>query len=240
MPARLIANLQNYGPLAPTDRGALEALVGTPSVIAAGGDLVAEGQATSDCHVLLHGQAFRHRTLPDGRRQILSFNLQGDIVDLQGVLLSLDFGVSALTACHVATVSRSRLDALLDAQPRIARALWRYSLVEGAIFREWMVGMGRRSALARIAHLLCEIYTRMRAVGLATANRCHFPVTQAHLADALGLSGVHTNRVLQTLRASGLIGFRGRELVVLDWDGLCTAGEFDPGYLHLPVNGVRS
>jgi CRP-like cAMP-binding protein len=99
------------------------------------------------------------------------------------------------------------------------------------------MGMGRRSAKARIAHLFCEVFLRMRAAGLVEKSRCRFPVTQTHLSDALGLSVVHTNRVLQELRGEGLIAFRGGELNVLNWQGLETAGEFDASYLHL--NGKR-
>ena len=110
------------------------------------------------------------------------------------------------------------------------------SLVEASIQREWMIGMGRKSAYARVAHLLCETFLRLRAAGLATGVRCRFPVTQNHMADAVGLSCVHLNRVLQQLRAAGLVALRGRELVILDWVGLTAAGEFEGGYLHLPLS----
>jgi CRP-like cAMP-binding protein len=121
----------------------------------------------------------------------------------------------------------------MAANPRVAQAFWRVSLMEAAICREWMVGMGRRSAYARIAHLFCEVIVRLRSTGLVQENRCAFPITQQHLSDALGLSAVHTNRTLQALRREGLISFQGGELVIMDWPGLRAAGEFDPGYLHL-------
>lgn len=232
---RLIANLQNYGPLSPAEQAALRSLEGAPRSFPAGAELASEGERPQDCRLLLSGQAFRHKNLPDGRRQIMSFYVPGDLVDVQGLFLTLDYSVTALTPCEVSQVSRAKLNALLDAHPQIARAFWRFSLVEGAIFREWMVGMGRRTAYARIAHLLCEVLVRLRAVGLAEDNRASFPVTQAHLSDALGLSVVHTNRTLQALRADGLIAFGGHELVVRDWAGLMQAGEFDPAYLHLPA-----
>lgn len=99
-----------------------------------------------------------------------------------------------------------------------------------------MGGMGRRTAYAWIAHVLCEMIVRMRAAGMVHQNRCHFPITQQHLSDSLGLSAVHTNRTLQTLRGEGLLTFQGGELVVLDWPGLKAAGEFDVGYLHQAEN----
>jgi CRP-like cAMP-binding protein len=115
----------------------------------------------------------------------------------------------------------------------LGRLLWRDTLVDSAIFREWVVNVGRRTAYERIAHLLCELMTRLRAMDLAQGDTCELPVTQAELADATGLSAVHTNRTLQELRAEGLIRLEGRVLTALDWEGLKGAGGFDPAYLHL-------
>ena len=111
--------------------------------------------------------------------------------------------------------------------------MWRDTLIDAAIFREWMVGMGRRSAYTRIAHVLCEVLVRLRAVGLANRLECELPITQAELGDALGLSTVHVNRSVQELRGDGLIELRRGSLTVLNWDGLKKAGGFDPTYLHL-------
>lgn len=230
---RLVQNLGLYASLTPADRAAVEALPATLRRFDLGEDIVVEGDAPSQCRILLKGLAFRHRTLPDARRQIMAFNVAGDVCDTEGLLLSMDHGVTALTVAEVAFVSHAAMESLLDAQPRVSRALWRTILVENAIAREWLVGVGRRSAKARVAHLFCEMVTRLRAAGLEEQGRFHFPVTQAHLGDALGLSVVHTNRVLQQLRGEELIRFRGGELTVLNWAGLQAAGEFDPGYLHL-------
>jgi CRP-like cAMP-binding protein len=188
--------------------------------------------------LLLSGLAFRHKTLRDGRRQIMSFHVPGEICDMEGLLLAMDHSVSALSRAEVSFIPHTAMEALLDSNVQVARALWRTELVENAIAREWMVGMGRRSAYARIAHLFCEMYARLRAVGLVEGARCWFPITQTHLSDALGLSVVHTNRVLQALRAEGLLSFRAGLLTVHDWPGLKAAGEFDPGYLHLKAGAV--
>ncbi|MDB5422913.1 MAG: Crp/Fnr family transcriptional regulator [Phenylobacterium sp.] len=236
MVSRLAANLQLYGALSADEHRAVEGLVVSTRAATAGEDLALEGDAPTQCRVLLEGQAFRHRTLPDGRRQIMSFHIPGDVCDLQGLFLAMDHNVTALTACEVGLIPHARLSDVMEAHPRIARAFWRTSLVEAAIFREWMVGMGRRTAYARIAHLFCEIVVRMRAVGMVHQNRCIFPITQQHLSDSLGLSAVHTNRTLQALRGEGLLSFQGGELAVLDWPGLKAAGEFDDGYLHLGEN----
>jgi CRP-like cAMP-binding protein len=233
MVSRLTANLQLYGALSTDEQRAVASLIVSTRATTAGEDLVVEGDAPAQCRVLLEGQAFRHRTLPDGRRQIMSFHIPGDICDLQGLFLGMDHNVTTLTAGEVGLIPHAKLSEVMQAHPRIARAFWRTSLVEASIFREWMVGMGRRSAYARIAHLFCEVSVRMRAAGLVHHNRGLFPITQQHLSDSLGLSAVHTNRTLQALRGEGLLSFQGGELVILDWEGLKAAGEFDAGYLHL-------
>jgi len=236
MVSRLTANLQLYGALSADEQRAVESLVVSTRAAAVGEDLVTEGDAPTHCRVLLEGQAFRHRTLPDGRRQIMSFHIPGDVCDLQGMFLAMDHNVTALTTCEVGLIPHARLNDVMEAFPRVARSFWRTSLVEAAIFREWMVGMGRRTAYTRIAHLFCEMVVRMRAAGLVHQNRCQFPITQQHLSDSLGLSAVHTNRTLQALRGEGLLSFQGGELAILDWAGLKAAGEFDQGYLHLGEN----
>ncbi len=238
MVSRLTRNLQHYGALSAEEQHAVESLVASTRMAVVGEDLGVEGDAPTHCRVLLDGQAFRHRTLADGRRQIMSFHIPGDLCDLQGLFLAMDHSITALTHCEVGLISHARLSDVMEAFPRIARGIWRTSLVEAAIVRAWMMGMGRRTAYARVAHLFCEMIERMRAAGMVHQNRCHFPITQQHLSDSLGLSAVHTNRTLQALRGEGLLSFQGGELAILDWPGLKTAGEFDDGYLHLTENRV--
>jgi len=230
---RFVENLELYGRLSEADRAAAAALPMAVRRFEPGDDIAVEGDAPSQCRLLITGLAFRHKTLRDGRRQIMSFHVPGDICDIEGLLLSMDHSVSALTRAEVGFVAHTAMEALLDSHPAISRALWRTELVEAAVAREWMVGMGRRTAYARIAHLFCEMYARLGAIGMVQGNRCRFPITQTHLSDSLGLSVVHTNRVLQELRKDGLLSFRGGELIVHDWPGLQAAGEFEPGYLHL-------
>ncbi|WP_091741949.1 Crp/Fnr family transcriptional regulator [Phenylobacterium immobile] len=239
MPGRLLAVLERYVTLTPEDRIVVEEVLCEVRQAPADAELVVDGDPSTECLVLLEGQAFRHKTLPDGRRQILGFLVPGDVLDLPRLFMGVDYGVTALTACQIAPIPRGRIEDILAAHPRLARAFWRMQLVEAAIQREWMIGMGRRSAYARVAHLLCEAFLRLRNVGMTHGARCRFPVTQNHLADAAGLSGVHTNRVLQSLRQNDLIAFRARELVVLDWPGLFAAAEFDPNYLHLPAEPLQ-
>jgi len=233
MVGRFAQTLELYGQLSEADRAAIAALPVTVRRFEASEDIVSEGDAPSQCRLLISGLAFRHKTLRDGRRQIMSFYVPGEVCDLEGLLLAMDHSVSALGRAEVGFIPHAAMEKLLDGHPQVARALWRTDLVENAIAREWMVGMGRRTAYARIAHLFCEMYARLDAVGMVEAGRCRFPITQTHLSDSLGLSVVHTNRVLQALRGDGLLSFRGGELIVHDWPGLQAAGEFDPAYLHL-------
>jgi CRP-like cAMP-binding protein len=130
--------------------------------------------------------------------------------------------------------------AFIQAHPRIADALWRDTLIDAAVFREWIVGLGRRDALTRIAHLFCEMLVRLKSVGLAEGNACDLPMTQAEIGDALGLSTVHVNRILRSLRAAGLIELRAGTLTVKDWEGLQSAGVFDATYLHLKAPILRA
>src|SRR3954470_6152041 len=145
----------------------------------------------------------------------------------------MDHSLGTLSPCKVMYVPHETVRDLVRRCPRIGDAFWRDTLIDAAVFREWIVNVGRREAYGAMAHLLCEFYMRLRSVGLTNGSACEMPFTQADLADAVGISTVHTNRVLQELRAAGLISLRPRSLTVEDWEGLKEAGEFDPSYLHL-------
>src|SRR3712207_4139041 len=164
----------------------------------------------------------------------MAFHIAGDIPDLQSLHLKvLDNSIGTITPCKVGFIQHEALRDLCLRYPRITSGLWRETLIDASVFREWMVSIGRREAYNRIAHLLCEMVLRMKAVGLAEDHRCELPITQAEFGDALGLSTVHVNRTLQELRAAGLITLKGSTLTVLDWEELKRAGDFDPTYLHL-------
>jgi len=196
-------------------------------------DVVREGDRPSDTGLVLEGFVCRHKVAADGRRQILSFHPAGDIPDLQSLRLkAMDHSIAALVPTRMAFIPHHALEALIRTSPMIASALWRQTLIDAAIFREWMLGLGRRSAFQRVAHLLCEMALRLKQVGLGDERGYNFPVTQSELGDALGISTVHANRVVQELRRSRLIVWQGAKLTILDWDGLQMAADFDPAYLH--------
>ncbi len=193
-------------------------------------ELVEERQRPGGCHLILDGFACRHKSLPDGRRQILSFHTPGDIPDLEGMhLKTLDYGVSTLVPSVVGHIAHATLHDLARRHLAIAQAFWRDTMVDAAIFREWLLSLGQRSAREHLAHLLCETVLRLEAVGYLAAD---LPLTLTDLADALGLPTVQVNRELQDLQRNGLIELRARGLRVLDFKGLAGLCDFDRTYLR--------
>ena len=184
--------------------------------------------------MVLEGFTCMFKLTPKGERQIMAFHIPGDIPDLQSLHLKvLDNSVGTITRCKVGFIQHETLRELCRRHTRIGEALWRETLIDASIFRQWMIGIGRKDAFGRLSHLLCEMLVKMRAVELAQDHACKLPITQSEFGDALGLSTVHVNRTLQEIRKAKLITLRGDTLKVLDWDGLQKAGEFDPTYLHL-------
>jgi CRP-like cAMP-binding protein len=232
--AALIRKLESIAPLAPDEKAALLRLPLRLKTVATHQDIVRAGDTPSESCLIVAGFACRYILTAEGKRQILSFHIAGDIPDLQSLHIDvMDHSLATLAPSSLAFIQHDDLHSLTRSQPRLGELLWRDTLIDAAIFRQWMVGLGRRDAYGRIAHLLCELLVRLRAVGLVEDHAFTLPVTQAELGDAFGLSTVHVNRVLQDLRGDGLITLRGVSLKVLDWEGLKKAGEFDPTYLHL-------
>jgi CRP-like cAMP-binding protein len=230
----LIRKLESIAPVAPEEKAAILRLPLRLKAIAADQDIVSEGDTPSECCLLVEGFACRYNVTAEGKRQILSFHISGDIPDLQSLHLSvMDHSLGTLIPCKLAFIQHDDMRSLMRNHPRLGDLLWRDTLIDAAVFRQWVVNVGRRQAPARMAHVLCELLVRLRAVELVEDHIFDLPVTQAELGDALGISNVHVNRVLQDLRGAGLISLRGKTLKVLDWEGLKTVGEFDPTYLHL-------
>jgi len=230
----LIRKLESIGALSPAERAALRRLEMTPVSVDAHHDIVCEGASPTAVTLLLHGFLCRYKLVADGKRQIMSFHIPGDIPDLPTLFLDVtDFNVCSLTSSQLAVIPHSALLALFAEQRQLAYLFWRNTLIDAAVFREWIVGIGRRSAFVRIAHLFCEMIVRMQAVGLSSNYSVELPLTQTDIADALGLSTVHVNRTLQEIRAAGLIKFFRGRLIAIDWPGLRKAGEFEQVYLHV-------
>lgn len=183
-------------------------------------------------HVLLDGWAARYKILPNGSRQIVGLLIPGDVCDLQiTVLGEMDHSIVALTTARIGYVSRSLIKDLHLKRSNLGTSLWRYTMVGEAILRSWVVNLGQRDAAERIAHLLCEVRDRLKLVGLVRGRRFALPLTQEVMADALGLTSAHVNRVLQRLRARGFIILYNGEVTILDDAGLGALAGFDPAYL---------
>lgn len=196
--------------------------------------IVKSGTELSHSTLLIEGFICRYNDLRSGERQILELHIPGDFLDLHGFLLkSLEHNVGSLTPVRIAKVSHDRLRRITEQHPHLGRMLWFSTLLDAAIHRERILSVGRRSALARIAHLLCELNVRLAIVGLAENNSYDLPITQTDVADACGLTSVHVNRMLKELRNRGLITFRSSEVVIHDWEGLKRTAEFNDSFLFL-------
>lgn len=229
----LIAKLERIARLSAEDRLALLEICSDVRHFAKGRDIIHEGERAEHVHLMLDGWAARYKIVPDGSRQITAFLVPGDFCDLHiTILTQMDHSIGALTPTSIAFVSQEVMQELPLKRPEIARALWWATLVDEAVLRAWIVNLGRRDAYAGISHLMCEMHMRMYHVGLVEDDRFSLPLTQEDLADALGLTPVHTNRVLQRLRGEGLITLRSGELTILDVPRLRQAAGFDPNYLH--------
>ena len=194
--------------------------------------IVREGEVPTSCGLLVKGFAIRQKVVRSGARQIVSFHFPGDFVDLQSCLLAInDHSVQALGPCEVAVVPKAAILALIERRCSVGLTMWFDTLAEGAIFREWVVNVGRRNARARIAHLLCELAVRLENEP-RDGSVFELPLTQEHIADATGLTPVHTNRTIQILRKEGVISLSGGRLTVHDWDALRSLGDFSQLYLH--------
>ena len=232
----LVARLQSHLQLDQADQTGLLGLPARMHRIPGRSSDLAGTLASDHIHVLVDGFACRYRDLPDGRRQIISLLVAGDVIDLRRFVLGGEQSpLAALSPVGIAAIPDASLFALLETAPRITRALWSTTLIEESISREWLVSIGKRSAIERVAHLLCETYLRLAAVGHNDGHRFPLPLTQSELADALGLSTVHVNRTLQELRRLNLIAFHSGIVDLFDFSALAQLGLFSPEYLHLRV-----
>lgn len=230
----MIRKLDSIFPLSEEERQALQGLPVRIALFEADQDIVRIGDHPSQSCLLLKGFTCVYKMTSEGKRQIMGLHVPGDVPDLQSLHLKvMDNSIATITPCTVGFIQHEDLRRVCERYPRITAAFWRETLVDASIFREWMLNIGRREAYTRVAHLLCEFLMRLKAVGLATDNTFDLPITQAELADAIGTSTVHVNRVLQALRADGLIQSRGSQMIIPDWAKLQEAGDFDPLYLHL-------
>jgi len=232
--APMVRKLQLWNPLGESDREAVLALPCVERELGAGQYIVWEGDRPQYACLLLSGFAYRHKLAGNGGRQIMSIHMKGDMVDLQNSLLGVaDHNVQMLDNGRVAMIPVEAMREIAFTRPAVGMAMWYETLVEGSIFREWILNIGRRDALTRIAHLLCEFSLRLDVAELGHQTEYELPITQEQLADAVALTSVHVNRKLMELEDDGLITRTKRMIQVNDWQALAKVGDFQSRYLHV-------
>lgn len=240
IPQLILARIEKGGYVARGDAEAIRRLRFDIEAVSAGTLLVRDGDPVDRCCVLVSGYACRHKATRAGGRQIVSFQVPGDLLDLQHMSFArADHNIEVITDAMIAWLPLDALEQLIMGHPAIGAALWREAMTEASIFREWVLNVGRRDGRSRIAHMLCEFVARCGAAGLGPQERLRLPMSQGHIADATGLTAVHVNRMLRALRAEGIIAGAGKDMRIVDLTRLRDVADFDPGYLHLAASGRR-
>jgi CRP-like cAMP-binding protein len=230
-----LRRLEARSTLSAIESEAVLGLSGQPQKVAANRDFVRLGEELIDSCLVVHGLVARFAQLEDGSRQIISLHVPGDMVDLYSLMMPRAASpLYALTGTTILKVPHEALRTLAFEHQNLAAALWRDCVVDGGIVAQWLVNVGRKNARARIAHLIAEMAVRYAQIGLCRNGEFPLPITQEQIGDALGLTSVHVNRSIKTLREDGLVRMSRSSVQILDWHGLTLAGEFNPAYLHLP------
>jgi CRP-like cAMP-binding protein len=230
----LIRKLNAFIPLGKAGENAIEALAVQRVVpLQRGQDIISEGEDPRTVNLIVDGWACRYKILEDGRRQILAFFVPGDLADLHVYILdAMDHSIGSITPLQYAMLKPGEFEQLGDEHPRVLRALWWDSLLTASIQREWLVSVGQRNAVESLAHLACELFLRLKMVGLAENGLCRFPLTQSDIGDALGMTQPHVSRTVKDLNATGVATIQRGTLRVNDLAGLRNLAVFNPNYLH--------
>jgi CRP-like cAMP-binding protein len=233
----LVRKLEGYTPLDAEDKRLLNSIIKDIRQVPAHIDLATEDERPTSVHLVLEGFACRYKCTAEGNRQIMAYLVPGDFCDMHvAVLKQMDHSIATISPCTVVDIPRESILELLQ-KPTLSLALWCCALVDAAVLREWLVNVGQRKASQRLAHVLCELLLRLRIVGLADKSY-DLPLTQVDLADTIGVSNVHLNRVLQELRREDLISWKDDLLSIKDIDRLMTYSGFNPNYLHIGRQGA--
>lgn len=230
----LLMNLERRDVLSESERVLLQKTILRERKFAKGEELVSNGDRPGYSTLLLDGLAARSTMTREGARQITALHVPGDFVDLHAFLMkTLDHSIIALSPCTVALADHGELRKITQEAPHLTRMLWLDTLITGSIHRSWIVALGRRSKTSHLAHILCELYVRLQVVNRVDNRSFYFPLSQGEMADVMGLSLVHMNRVIQTLRQEKVISWVNQVITIIDWEKLQEIAEFDPVYLNL-------
>ena len=232
--SRLVKRLRSVTDISPLT----ERLIGELPIIVrnceAGEVIVAQGAKPPSCCLILDGFVARARMANSSGRQLISLYVPGDIPDASTLHLPImDHNLVGIGAAVVGFIPHADMHAAMSASSELLHAMWRETLIDAAIFREYIVTLGQRGGLARLAHLLCELAVRLAAVGLLRDFSLNIPWTQTDVADMIGMTPIHANRLIQELRAQGLVQWEARLVRILNWQGLAEVADFSADYLHL-------
>jgi CRP-like cAMP-binding protein len=231
--SRLLLRLERFNTLSADDRQLIADLPLKVVNYPPHQEVVSHGYSTARCTLVLDGFLYSHKPASGCRRQITSFFVPGDVADLPTLYLpAVDHSITTLGPAVLAFVPHAALKETVDQSTALAQAFWRETMIQAAIFQEWVVNLGRRDAFARLAHVVCELTVRLQASGLARDLSFAIPWTQMDVADACGISNVHANRVIQELRRLGLVEWDSRRLTIRDWNALARLGDFNDDYLQ--------
>ncbi|WP_344707737.1 Crp/Fnr family transcriptional regulator [Sphingomonas swuensis] len=239
MPNQFIKKLRGFGRLGEADVEALKRATARPRRLPQKHDLIREGDRPGPVFVILEGWAHRYKILPNGTRQVLAFLMPGDACDLHiGLLGEMDHSIQTLTNALVTTIGRDEIEKIFVDHPRIANAMYVSQLVDEGTMRAWITSMGRRTSIERVAHLMCELFIRARNIGLQTEPVFDLPLSQLLLADSLGMTAVHLNRVLKELRQENVMTLTRGCVSIVDIGKLIRIAGFDDNYLHRRIRAA--
>jgi len=231
--AALLRRLNTVSGLDDADIAAIRALPINVRHWDAGRTIVSDGERPTDCCLVIEGFCVRAKTILDGQRQILSIHIPGEIPDLQSLHLHrMDHDLIAVAPSTLGFISHTSMRALTRTNPNIAEVLWRDTLIDSAIFREWIVNVGQRPAASRLAHTVVELRRRLAVIGREAGDTFEMPLTQEQISEALGITPVHANRIIRQLRDDGIVDINRGRVTVLNEAKLADLAQFDDRYLH--------
>jgi CRP-like cAMP-binding protein len=231
--AALLRRLNTVSGLDDADIAAIRALPINVRHWEAGRTIVSDGERPTDCCLVIEGFCVRAKTILDGQRQILSIHIPGEIPDLQSLHLHrMDHDLIAVAPSTLGFISHTSMRALTRTNPNIAEVLWRDTLIDSAIFREWIVNVGQRPAASRLAHTVVELRRRLAVIGREAGDTFEMPLTQEQISEALGITPVHANRIIRQLRDDGIVDINRGRVTVLNEAKLAELAQFDDRYLH--------